>query len=29
MVKVMEKVGLKRPEIEAPAAEKKEKSKGR
>jgi len=29
MVKVMEKVGLKRPELEAPAAEKKEKSKGR
>jgi len=29
MVKVMEKVGLKRPEPEAPAAEKKEKNKGR
>ena len=29
MVKVMEKVGLKRPEPEAPAAEKKEKSKAR
>jgi recombination protein RecA len=29
MVNVMEKVGLKRPELEAPAAEKKEKSKGR
>jgi recombination protein RecA len=29
MVKVMEKVGLKRPEPEAPSAEKKEKSKGR
>ena len=29
MVKVMEKVGLKRPELEAPAAEKKEKIKGR